>query len=88
MLAVMFQVKGARDDTKKALFERYKATPGIVATYQLENSESPSDLITFTVWEDEAAREKYMASSLKAEIDKANEGQPQRTIYNVLNSKS
>ena len=87
MLAVLFRVKGGRDDSKTALFERFKSTEGVIATYQLENQDNPNDLVTFTIWEDEAARAKYMAGSLKQEIDQA-WAAVSRTVYNVVDSKS
>ena len=63
MIAVLFRVEGGRDDSKTALFERFKSTEGVIATYQLEHQDNPNDLVTFTVWKGEAARAKYMAGA-------------------------
>ena len=87
MLAVLFRVKGGRDDSKTALFERFKSTEGVIATYQLENQDDPNDLVTFTIWKDQATRSKYMAGALKREIDQA-WAAVSRTVYNVVDSKS
>jgi hypothetical protein len=87
MLAVIFRVEGGRDESKKALFERFKSTEGVIATYQLESQDNPSDLVTFTIWKDEASRAKYMAGTLKQDIDRAWTDQT-RTVYNVLDFKA
>ena len=87
MLAAIFRVEGKRDDSADALFERFKSTEGVVASYQLESQDNPNELLTFTIWKDEAARAKYMAGALKGEIDRRWAKQT-RTVYNVINSKA
>ena len=65
MIAVLFRVEGGRDDTKMELFERLKLTDGVIATYQLENQDNANDLVTFTVWKDEAARLTLLVAQVR-----------------------
>ena len=88
MLAVILRIEGRRDETADNLFQRFKSTEGVVATYQLEGVDNPNDLVTFTVWKDEASRMKYMNESpLKKEVDRAWSKQT-RTVYTVRDSKT
>lgn len=85
MIASMLKMTGPRDDE---MFKKFIAnTPGVVASYQLQSPDNPSDVAVFTVWEDEKARAAFNASSQRAEVDrKYPDGS--RTVYRVLNSKS
>ena len=67
------------------LFEKFvKETPGVVSAYQLKG-DGPDDA-TFTVWESAAAREAYMQSQLRKEVDSA---LPviKLTMFEVMKSK-
>lgn len=85
MIASLLKLNGPRDDE---MFKKFIATtPGLVASYQLQSPDNPSEINVFTVWEDEKAREAFNASSQRAEVDKKYPD-GSRTIYRVLNSKS
>ena len=67
------------------LFEKFvKETPGVVSAYQLKGE--GSDDATFTVWESAAAREAYLQSQLRKEVDSALPGL-KRTVFEVMKSK-
>ncbi len=87
MIATLLKFNGGpiRDD----LFKRFiETTKGVVASYQLETPGDPTGNAVFTVWQDEAARDAYLASSqVKPEVDKAYPNQA-RTTFQVRNSKT
>lgn len=71
-----------RQDRDDKLFERFKSTPGIVATYRLGNDD---EVVVLTIWESAKAREAYMASALQTEVSSANP-RASRIVYEVLDS--
>ncbi|MBK8082932.1 MAG: hypothetical protein IPK28_03330 [Devosia sp.] len=70
-----------RDDD---LFNRFKSTPGIVATYQLANDE---EIVVVTIWESAEKRDTYMKSTLQTEIAAANPA-ASRGAYELINSRT
>lgn len=83
-IASLLKMNGQRDDE---MFQKFvDATPGVVASYQLQSEDNPDDIAVFTVWEDERARENFNASAQRTEVDKKYPG-GSRTVYRVLNSK-
>jgi hypothetical protein len=88
MLAVILRLEGRRDETTDDIFRRFKSTEGVVAAYQLVGVDNPEDLVTFTVWKDDASRLKYMNESpIKREVDLTWKKQT-RTVYTVRDSKA
>ena len=84
MLASLLRMNGPVNDD---LFKRFiAATPGVLAAYQLEIADDPNGAAVFTVWQDEKARDDYMASPFKGEVDHAYPRQA-RTVFRVRNSK-
>lgn len=73
-----------RTDDSKGLFEKFKTTPGIVASYQLRDDK---EVVVVTIWESAAKREAYMKSTLQSEIADANPGSA-RLVYEVIGSTS
>ena len=84
MIAVIMKYPIVGDRDKDELFQRFvKDTPGVIHAYQLE---SPDGGATVTIWESQAARDAYMGSILRTEVDTALPGLT-REIYSVLGSK-
>lgn len=85
MIASLLKMNGPVDNE---LFKRFiKDTAGVVASYQLQSTDSPDEVAVFTVWQDAKSRDAYMASSpIKKDVDKAYAKQ-HRDVYRVLNSK-
>ena len=84
MIAVMMNIPRAPDAEGDELFKRFvKETPGVLHAYQLERLGAGA---AFTVWESQEARDAYMQSGLRSEIDTALSGVT-RTVYTVRNSK-
>lgn len=84
MIAVImkFPVTGDRD--KDELFQRFiKQTPGVLHAYQLENDAGGA---TVTIWESQSARDAYMASTLRSDVDTALPGLT-REIFTVRATK-
>lgn len=84
MIASLLRMNGPVNDD---LFKRFiAATPGVAAAYQLEIADDPNGAAVFTVWQDEKARDAYMASAFKGEVDRTYPKQS-RTVFKVRNSK-
>lgn len=83
MIAVIMKFPATRDQEKDELFKRFIKTPGVVHAYQLENDAGGA---TVTVWESQAARDAYMASSLRSDVDTALPGLT-REVFNVRSTK-
>ncbi len=73
-----------RTDDSNGLFDKFKTTPGIVASYQLRDDK---EVVVVTIWESAAKREAYMKSTLQSEIATANPGSA-RFVYEVMGSTS
>ena len=76
-----FPVTGDRE--KDELFQRFIKTPGVIHAYQLENDAGGA---TVTVWESQAARDAYMTSTLRSDVDTALPGLT-REVFTVLSAK-
>ncbi len=84
MIAVIMTYHRSKAAEEANLFKRFASeTPGVVNAYQLENGDEGA---TVTIWESQQARDAYMASRLKSEVDSALPGLS-RTVYSVRNSK-
>lgn len=82
MIGVLMTFPKAPED--KGLFQKFvRATPGVVHSYLLENSDGQA---TFTVWESVAAREAYLKTQLRSEIDASVPGF-NRTVFEVKDRK-
>ena len=84
MIAVIMKYPKVEDRDKDELFQRFiKETAGIIHAYQLE---SPEGGATVTIWESQAARDAYMSSSLRSDVDVA---LPEltREVYSIRSSK-
>ena len=71
-----------RNNLDNNLFDRFKTTPGIVASYQLGNDD---EVVVVTIWESAKKRDDYMKSTLQTEIASANPG-ASRVVYEVMKS--
>jgi hypothetical protein len=76
-----FPVNNDRD--KDELFQRFIKTPGVLHAYQLENDAGGA---TVTIWESQAARDAYMASKLRSDVDTALPGLT-REVFTVRSTK-
>ena len=84
MIAVIMKYPTTGDREKDELFQRFvRETPGVLHAFQLENAEGGA---TVTVWETQAARDAYMASALRGDVDVALPGLT-REVFSVLSSK-
>lgn len=84
MIAVIMKYPTAGDRDKDELFRRFvKDTPGVLHAYQLESATGGA---TVTIWESQAARDAYMASSLRGDVDTALPGLT-REVFDVIGSK-
>lgn len=84
MIAVIMKYPTTGDRDKDELFQRFvRETPGVVYAYQLENAEGGA---TVTVWESQEARDAYMQTALRGDVDTALPGLT-REIYSVISSK-
>jgi hypothetical protein len=68
LIAVILKFPVTGDREKDELFQRFIKTPGVIHAYQLENDAGGA---TVTVWESQAARDAYMASTLRSDVDTA-----------------
>jgi heme-degrading monooxygenase HmoA len=82
MIGVIWRT--SHTDDHEGLFEKFKTTAGIVATYQLRDE---NEVVVVTLWENAAKREAYMGSALQSEIAAANPGSS-RLVYEVIDSVS
>ena len=80
MIGVIWRTPNTED--RNNLFDKFKGTPGIVASYQLRNDQ---ELVVVTIWESAAKREAYMKSTLQTEIASANPGSS-RVVYELTGS--
>lgn len=84
LIAVIMKYPIVGDRDKDELFQRFvKETPGVVQAFQLE---SPNGGATVTIWESQAARDAYMGSSLRGDVDTALPGLT-REVYSVRSTK-
>jgi hypothetical protein len=84
LIAVIMKYPTVGDRSKDELFQRFVAeTPGVVHAFQLE---SPEGGATVTVWESQEARDAYMATTLRDNVDTALPGLT-REVYSVLATK-
>ncbi len=84
MIAVIMKYPTTGDRNKDELFQRFvRDTPGVLHAYQLENDGGGA---TVTIWESQEARDAYMKTSLRTDVDTALPGLT-REIYSVLGSK-
>jgi hypothetical protein len=84
MIAVVMKYPLRPDAEKDELFDRFVAeTAGVVHAYQVEG---PDGGATITIWESQEARDAYMQSSLKGEVDSALPGLT-RDVYTVRRAK-
>lgn len=84
MIAVIMKYPTTGDRDKDELFRRFvRDTPGVLHAYQLENAEGGA---TVTVWESQAARDAYMKTTLRSDVDTALPGLT-REVYSVVNTK-
>jgi hypothetical protein len=84
LIAVILKYPTTGEREKDELFRRFvKDTPGVLHAYQLESSTGGA---TVTIWESQAARDAYMASSLRSDVDAALPGLT-RDVYEVIGSK-
>ncbi len=84
MIAVIMKYPTTGDRDKDELFRRFvRDTPGVLHAYQLESATGGA---TVTIWESQAARDAYMSTTLRADVDTA---LPEltREVYSVLASK-
>lgn len=80
MIGVIWRTERTHDTQR--LFDEFKTTPGIVASYQLRDDR---EVVVVTIWESAAKREAYMGSALQAEIAAANP-RSSRMIYQVIDA--
>jgi hypothetical protein len=73
--------KSKEDD---GLFDKFKNTPGIVASYQLVDDD---EVVVVTIWESAARRDEYMKTALRSEIVGAHPGNSFK-VYELLNSRA
>ena len=84
MIATILRLPKADLAKGDAHFARFiKETKGVAHSYQLE---ADDEIVVVTVWESEGARDSYMKSGLKQDIDRSYPGQ-KRSIYKVRASK-
>lgn len=84
MIAVIMTYQRSQRAEEADLFARFTAsTPGVVHAYQLEDGDNGA---TVTIWESKEARDAYMKSALKNEVDAALPSLSRR-IYTVRDSK-
>ena len=84
LIAVIMKYPTVGDRSKDELFHRFvRETPGVLNAYQLE---SPDGGATVTIWESQEARDAYMKTMLKTDVDTALPGLT-REVYAVINSK-
>lgn len=84
MIAVIMKYPTTGDREKDELFRRFiRDTPGILHAYQLE---SPTGGATVTIWESQEARDAYMSTSLRSDVDAALPGLT-REVYSVIGNK-
>lgn len=84
MIAVIMKYPLSEDQRKGELFQRFVSeTPGVVHAYRLEGADGGA---TITIWESQAARDAYMKSSLRTDVDTALPGLT-REIFDVVNVK-
>jgi len=83
LIAVIMKFPVTGDREKDELFQRFIKTPGVIHAYQLENDAGGA---TVTVWESQAARDAYMTSTLRSDVDTALPGLT-REVFTVLSAK-
>ena len=84
MIASILRIPQSATPAGDEHFARFiKNTKGIVHAYQLE---AEKELVMVTIWESENARDVYMKSALKQEVDASYPGQT-RSLYKVRGSK-
>lgn len=83
MIAVIMKIPGNSDPARDELFQRFIKTPGLIHAYQLDNDAGGA---TVTIWESHAARDAYMASTLRSDVDTALPGLT-REVFTVRASK-
>jgi hypothetical protein len=83
LIAVIMKFPVTGDREKDELFQRFIKTPGVIHAYQLENDAGGA---TVTVWESHAARDAYMASTLRSDVDTALPGLS-REVFTVRSAK-
>ena len=84
MIATILKIPQGASAQGDAHFARFiKETKGIANAYQLEGD---NELVMVTIWESESARDTYMKSALKREVDQSYAGQT-RTAYKVRGHK-
>ena len=84
MIATILKIPQAASAKGDDHFARFiKDTKGIAHAYQLEGD---NELVMVTIWESEGARDTYMKSALKKDVDQSYPSQT-RSVYRVRGSK-
>lgn len=84
MIASILKIPQAASAKGDDHFARFiKETKGVAHAYQLEGD---TELAIVTIWENEGARDAFMASDLRKDVDRSYPGQT-RSVYKVRASK-
>jgi heme-degrading monooxygenase HmoA len=86
MIAPILRIPGTADSGGADIFERFKATKGVLQTYRLEASDGDPEVLVVTMWDSAESREAFNSGPMRREVDQTFSNTSRR-VYEVLGSK-